>query len=136
MDQVRIEEGLKRLQRAAEKEKIEQKLKEAEEATKHVEPDDKPDDGILTEEEEKRQNEILRTQHPDDICPVCQTHVVDGRYLVMQNIGAIVCGVCQNIFMPKSRYDDAVKSLERRRRSKEQIVETPDKEIIVPKVSI
>lgn len=134
MDQKMIEEGLKRLQRAVEKEELEKKIKEQTEAPKQpIEAVN--EDGILTEEEEEKQNEALRSNYPNDICPVCQTHVVDARYLVIATMGAVVCGICQSIFMPKSRYDEAVKMMEQRRRAKESNIIVP-KNAVVPKITI
>jgi hypothetical protein len=136
MDQKRIEDGLKRLERAVEKEELEKKVKIAEEAAP-IAPTDQPvGDGILTEEEEHRQNMLLKEQYPDDICPVCHTHIVDGRYLIIPQMGAVVCGQCQNIYMPKGRYDEAVKVLEKRKVTKSSGIVAPPSDLVVPKVSV
>jgi len=131
MDERRIEEGLKRIHRQAEQEEI-RKTAKAEQ-----EPQLTRDElAILSREEEARQNERIKKAHPDDVCPVCSTHVADARYLVDPENNCVICGNCRVKFMPKSMYDLAVQALERLQQKKvnESIEKKDEDRIIVPKI--
>lgn len=118
-----IEAGLERLKRAADKEKIEEEAKAVEEAVELVEENR----AVLSREEEGRQNEIIREKFPNDVCPACDVHVVDARYLALpQAQGIVVCGNCGNLFMPKSRLDLSIQILE-------EAQEKKGSQLVVPK---
>jgi len=126
MDQKRIEEGLKRLERNVEVEKVE-KLKKQQEAEQEEQVQTVR---VLSEEEAANRDAVMKEKYPEDRCSQCKTHVVDGRYLVLPHMGAIVCGVCRNIFMPKSKYDEALDILVNRMREEESKIVVPEKRVI------
>jgi len=126
MDEKMIEEGLKRIRRNVEKEELE-KATAAQEEEKAAH---EADLAVLTDEEERLQNEKMKQMYPEDVCPVCGVHVVDARYLVDTNLSAVTCGNCHVLFMPNSRYELAVgmlKTMQQKKTSQPQ-------HIVVPKV--
>lgn len=132
MDQKKIEEGLKRLERAVAVEKEEKLIKKQEEEKQEQE------EGldILSREEEDRQNAALKEQFPDDICPVCGVHVTDARYLIIPGIGGgvVCCGNCYTLYMPKSRYFIALGALESAIEEASRRVQ-PVKAAAIPKIT-
>ena len=132
MDDRMIEEGLKRIRRSVEKEELEKtQTNQAQEQVEH-----ETARAVLTEEEEAQQNARIKAAHPNDVCPVCGTHVVDARYLVDPGMSAVVCGVCHVMFMPQSRYDLAVNTLKSLQQKQESPVAIPidSKRVVVPKI--
>jgi DNA repair exonuclease SbcCD ATPase subunit len=106
----RLEERLKALSEKANEEREEKKAKKLSKEK-------------LTELEEKKKmrqkaveeaiQEKAKIQYPDDICPVCNTHIIDNDYLFIAPLSLAICGKCRNAFMPKSKFDQAKEVLEK-----------------------
>lgn len=104
-----IEKGLERIRRSKELEDAEAEKKRQEEEKRAVELET----SILSNEEEKAQNERQRAEHPEDICPVCNVHVVDARYMYLPIFNVIICGNCHAWFTPESKFGGLVETLQK-----------------------
>ena len=122
----------------------EQETKEEETPKEEVKPEEKEVKKevieekvtVLSKEEEKKQNAEIKKQFPHDVCPLCHTHIVDARYLVIPQAGLVVCGDCGNAYMPKSRKDDAVRMLMQKMEEDQAGLISSPSPIIVPKVTV